>query len=226
MTAINGPISPVPSWSRDTFGLSSPLVAPYSCQHMTRHPEINLTEPLRTELLKVIRDRGYTQSSEPFRLSSGGLSHDYVDMRRAVARGEDLALAARGVIEVLDLSKIEFSAIGGMTMGADPVAHAVALIAKTNWFSVRKAEKDHGSKRRIEGAEIGTGTSVVAFEDTVSTGRSVLEAIDVIERSGARVVAACTLLDRGDRATVEFAKRSIPYLALYTYRDLDIEPIT
>ena len=192
---------------------------------MNSHPEIILTEPLHADLLNIIRDRGYTHSVEPFRLSSGGLSHDYVDMRRAVSRGEDLLLAARGVIEALELAKIDYVAIGGMTMGADPVAHAVSLVAKTNWFSVRKAEKDHGSRRRIEGAEIGGGTPVVAFEDTVSTGRSVLEAIDVIERSGGRVVAACTLLDRGEAASAEFARRSIPYIALYTYRDLDIEPI-
>lgn len=192
---------------------------------MTHHLQINLSDPLRTDLLRVIQERGYTHSTEPFMLSSGGMSHDYVDMRRAVARGEDLALAARGVIEALELAHVEYTAIGGMTMGADPIAHAVSLISKTNWFSVRKAEKDHGSKRRIEGAEIGAGTPVVAFEDTVSTGRSVLEAIDVIERFGARVVAACTLLDRGDAAAIEFENRSIPYIALYTYRDLNIEPI-
>lgn len=192
---------------------------------MTSRPEIHLSEPLRTDLLRVIRERGYSHSDQPFRLSSGGMSHDYVDMRRAVARGEDLALAARGVIEALKWADVEYVAIGGMTMGADPVAHAVSLIAGTNWFSVRKAEKDHGSKRRIEGAEIGTGVPVVAFEDTVSTGRSVFEAIDVIERSGARVVASCTLLDRGEAATVEFARRSIPYFALFSYHDLEIEPI-
>ncbi|HUY06279.1 MAG TPA: orotate phosphoribosyltransferase [Acidimicrobiales bacterium] len=192
---------------------------------MTSRLQIELTEPLRTDLLNVIEERGYSHRVEPFRLSSGGLSHDYVDMRRAVSRGKDLELAARGVIKALEIATIDFSAIGGMTMGADPVAHAVALITKTNWFSVRKAEKDHGSKRRIEGAEVGAGTRVVAFEDTVSTGRSVLEAIDVLERTGAEVIAACTLLDRGDRATEEFAKRSVPYFALFTYRDLNIEPI-
>lgn len=192
---------------------------------MTERLACSLSEPLRSDLLQVIRDRGYARSEEPFRLSSGGTSHDYVDMRRAVSRGLDLALAARGVIEALASANIAYAAIGGMTMGADPVAHAVALLAQTSWFSVRKAEKDHGSKRRIEGAEIGAGTPVVAFEDTVSTGRSVLEAIDVLERSDARVVAACTLLDRGEAATAEFAERSIPYLALFTYRDLDIEPI-
>ena len=192
---------------------------------MSKSPEVRLAEPLRTKLFEIIRDRGYTHQIEPFRLSSGGMSHDYVDMRRAVARGEDLALAAQAVTEVLDAAKLEFEAIGGMTMGADPVAHAVALIARTNWFSVRKAEKDHGAKRRIEGAEIKAGTPVVAFEDTISTGRSVFEAIDVLETAGARVAAVCTLLDRGEKARIELDRRSIPYLALYTYRDLGIEPI-
>jgi orotate phosphoribosyltransferase len=192
---------------------------------MNKRAPVELSEPTRSTLLRVIRERGYTHSEEPFRLSSGGMSHDYVDMRRAVAKGEDLALAAEAVVEVLRSAHLTYDAIGGMTMGADPVAHAVALIAKTSWFSVRKAEKDHGSKRRIEGAEVGLGTPVIAFEDTISTGRSVLEAIDVLERAGANVVAACTLLDRGDAAVAAFAERNIAYLALYTYADLGIDPI-
>jgi len=192
---------------------------------MTTHQIIDLPDTLRSPLLELIKTRGYTRSEEPFRLSSGGTSHDYVDMRRAVARGEDLALAARGVAHVLEHGGMTFTAIGGMTMGADPVAHAVAIATNTSWFSVRKAEKDHGAKRRIEGAEIGIGTPVIAFEDTVSTGRSVLDAVDVIEASGATIVATCTLLDRGDAATEAFAARNIPYLALFTYQDLGIEPI-
>lgn len=192
---------------------------------MTQRTSVELTEPTSSSLLRIIRERGYAHSEEPFRLSSGGLSHDYVDMRRAVARGEDLALAAEAVVQVLQAAHLSYEAIGGMTMGADPVAHAVALITGTNWFSVRKAEKDHGSKRRIEGAEVGPGTPVVAFEDTISTGRSVLDAIDVLEQAGANVVAACTLLDRGDAAVEAFAKRNIAYYALFTYADLGIEPI-
>ncbi len=185
----------------------------------------SLSEPRRSELLEVIRSRGYTRSEEPFRLSSGGMSHDYVDMRRAVARGEDLALAAHAVLEVIDGAGLTFSAIGGMTMGADPVAHAVALLAPTGWFSVRKAEKAHGAKRRIEGAEIGAGTPVILFEDTVSTGRSALDAADVLDLAGVNIVAACTLLDRGDQATREFAAREIIYLPLFSYLDLAIDPI-
>jgi orotate phosphoribosyltransferase len=183
-----------------------------------------LSPELHAELLKVVLERGYVRREEPFRLSSGGLSHDYVDMRRAVSEGKDLRLVADAVLAALG-GVGEYAAIGGMTMGADPVAHAVALVSGKSWFSVRKAEKDHGAGRRIEGAALGEGVHVVVFEDTVSTGQSLLDALDVVLASGATVLACATVLDRGDVACARFAERSVPYLALLDYRDLGIEPI-
>jgi orotate phosphoribosyltransferase len=180
---------------------------------------------LRAVLLEVVRLRGYTRASEPFTLSSGGTSYDYVDMRRAVANGADLALAAKAVIATLAQAGVEFTTIGGMTMGADPVAHAVAMLGDKSWYSVRKAEKGHGARNRVEGAQLSKDASAVVFEDTVSTGRSVLEALDVVLDSGANVVAAVTLLDRGDAATAAFAARSVRYIPLLTYEDLGIEPL-
>ena len=180
---------------------------------------------LRSVLTEVVRLRGYARAAEPFKLSSGGTSFDYVDMRRAVAKGADLALAAQAVIATLDEEEIEFDAIGGMTMGADPVSHAVSMLADVSWFSVRKAEKDHGTKNRVEGARLDGETRTVVFEDTISTGRSVLEALDVVQHAGANVVCAVTLLDRGEAATKLFAARQVPYLALLSYRDLAIEPL-
>lgn len=182
--------------------------------------------PARHErLVELVLERGYVRSKEPFRLSSGGTSRDYVDLRRAVARGDDLRLAAEAVLEHLGGPGAVFDAIGGMTMGADPVAHAAALLGGRSWFSVRKAEKAHGSKRRIEGAALGEGVRVVVFEDTVSTGASILEAYEVVAASGAEVVACCTLLDRGEVARAAFAERAVRYGALLTYVDLGIEPI-
>ncbi len=191
---------------------------------------------VRARLLAMVRERGYRRSAEPFVLSSGGTSFDYVDLRRAVARGEDLRLAAEAVAgavtEAVDAAlgaaagtSPRFDAIGGMTMGADPVAHAVALLTSTSWFSVRKGEKTHGSRRRVEGAELGPGVRAVVFEDTVSTGRSLLEALDVVAATGAEIVLACTILDRGELAAPRLADRKIPYLALLGYADLGIEAI-
>ncbi|MDA8290869.1 MAG: orotate phosphoribosyltransferase [Actinomycetota bacterium] len=177
------------------------------------------------ELLAVVRDRGYTRSATPFSLSSGGTSHDYVDLRRAVSRGDDLRVAAEVVAEVLSDACVEYDAIGGMTMGADPVAHAVALLTGRSWFSVRKAEKSHGSRRRVEGAELRPGTRVVVFEDTTTTGRSLAEAVEVVAATGATVALACTILDRGESAGALFAAMGVPYRAILGFRDLGIDAV-
>jgi len=176
-------------------------------------------------LLVLVREYGYERREEPFTLSAGGTSHDYVDLRRAVASGAHLRIAAEAIIGAIDKAGVGFDAIGGMTMGADPVAHAVALISGHSWFSVRKAEKAHGSRRRIEGGELGPGVRTIVFEDTVSTGRSLLEALDVVTDTGAEITLACTLLDRGDVAASELELRGVPYVALLSYRDLDIAPL-
>lgn len=174
-----------------------------------------------------MKARGYERRQEAFRLSSGGESRDYVDLRQAVSRGEDLAAVARAVLGCLEEAGIVFDVIGGMTMGADPVSHAVALLSHKAWFSVRKAEKGHGTGRRIEGAELREGTRAVVFEDTVSTGRSLLEALEVVRASGAEVVALCTVLDRGEHLRSHLAGEDggPPYLPLLTYEDLGIEPL-
>jgi orotate phosphoribosyltransferase len=180
---------------------------------------------LTAALLQVVVERGYRRAEKPFTLSSGGESYDYVDLRRAVSEGPDLRLAAEAVLEHLARAGIAFDAIGGMTMGADPVAHAVALIAGGRWYSVRKAEKTHGTGQRIEGAVVGPGVRVVVFEDTTSTGRSLLDAVEVVAASGAEIVGALTLLDRGADTPAVFAESGIPFSSLLTYADLGIEPI-
>jgi orotate phosphoribosyltransferase len=185
------------------------------------------TTTTREQLRELVLDRGYERREQAFELSSGGTSHDYVDLRRAVSRGPDLHAAARAVADALSAAGVEFDAIGGMTMGADPVAHAVALLTGRSWFSVRKAEKAHGTGRRIEGAELGPGVKAVVFEDTVSTGRSLMEALDVVLATGADVVAVCTMLDRGESLASKLEERGVaaPLVRVLTYRDLGIQPL-
>jgi orotate phosphoribosyltransferase len=180
---------------------------------------------LRARLLQVVREKGYERRAEPFRLSSGEWSHDYVDVKRALAAGEDLELAARAVVSVATGADAAFDAIGGLTMGADALAHAVAVLSGSRWFSVRKAQKQHGRQRLIEGAGLAPGEPVLVVDDVVTTGASILQAIDAIAEVGARVTLATTVLDRGDVTGERLAARAIPYEPLLTYRDLGIEPI-
>jgi orotate phosphoribosyltransferase len=191
----------------------------------TEQPNNDSAAELRGELLDITREFGYIRREVPFRLSSGAFSHDYVDMRAAVATGDALEIAARAVIATLREEGCDFDVIGGMTMGADPVAHAVALLAHKGWYSVRKAEKDHGRANRIEGSKLEPGVRAIVFEDTTSTGGSILDALAVVQTTGASVVSALTLLDRADMARTAFTERAIPYRSLLTYRDLGIEPL-
>jgi orotate phosphoribosyltransferase len=180
---------------------------------------------LRASLLAVIRSKGYERRTEPFQLSSGQWSHDYVDAKRAVAAGPDLVLAARAIVALAASRWAEFDAVGGLTMGADAFAHAVAVATGSRWFSVRKEAKRHGRQRLIEGAELRAGDRILVVDDVVTTGASIGKAVDAVDEAGARVVLATTLLDRGEATSRLMAGRGVPYEPLLTYRDLGIDPV-
>lgn len=180
---------------------------------------------LNRGLLAALRDHGYLRREEPFQLASGEWSHDYVDGKRALAGGRELRVAAEAVIAQAAELAATFDVVGGLTMGADPLAHAIAVLSGSRWFSVRKQAKDHGKGRLIEGAELGPGSAALVLEDVVTTGRSLLQALDAVEATGATIALAVTLLDRGDVAAPALAARGVPYRALTTYRDLGIDPV-
>lgn len=176
----------------------------------------------RGRVIDLVRKHGYVRREEPFRLASGQSSHDYVDGKRAVASGADLRIVAE---EVLAAAGATFDAVGGPTMGADPLAHAVAMICGCDWFSVRKESKGRGLNQWIEGCALGQGASVLLVDDVVTTGGSIFKAYDRVIDTGGVVVAAVTLVDRGDVAGPEFVDRGVPYSPLVTYRDLGIAPV-
>jgi orotate phosphoribosyltransferase len=180
---------------------------------------------LRKELAQVILDFGYERRAEPFQLSSGGTSHDYIDAKRAIAKGSRFGLVAETIAALVEAHGVEFDAAGGLTMGADPIGVAVAMLTDTEWFSVRKASKDHGRRRRIEGKEFGPGVRVLLVDDVITSGRSILEALDALTEVDADVVLATTLVDRGDVARAAFAERGVLYEPLLTYKDLGIDPV-
>jgi len=176
-------------------------------------------------VVQLVLDKGYVRRDEPFRLSSGEMSHDYVDAKKAIALGRDLRLVAQAVLDLAGREAIEFEAVGGLTMGADPLAHAIAVLADKRWFAVRKEAKQHGKQRSIEGAELSPGEKVLLVDDVITTGSSSLKALDALEEVGAEVVLATCIVDRGKLASDAFAERGVAFKPLATYEDLGIDPI-
>jgi orotate phosphoribosyltransferase len=155
-------------------------------------------------------------------LSSGKEADYYVDLRRVTLD----SVAAPLVGEVmLELTKdLDYEAVGGLTLGADPVATAMMHVAgqkgrKLDSFVVRKAEKAHGLQRRIEGPDI-KGKKVLAVEDTSTTGGSVLTAVDALKEAGAIVIAVAVIVERGAAPKVKEA--GLEYRAAYQLSDLGL----
>lgn len=178
---------------------------------------------LRDDVIRVVRERGLLHLDEPVQLASGEYSRDFVDAKAALARGADLELACRALLAAV--GDLDFDAVGGLTMGADQFAHVIAVLARRDWFVVRKEPKQRGTNRLVEGAPIREGTRVLLVDDVVTTGGSIQKAYEVIMGLGGVVVGAATLVDRGDVAVKFFAARRVPYFPLVTYRDLGIEPV-
>ncbi|MBV9512663.1 MAG: orotate phosphoribosyltransferase [Mycobacteriaceae bacterium] len=172
--------------------------------------------------------RGHEYRDVPFKLASGQTSHHYIDGKHAVDTGERLTVVCRAIVELTTEHQIEFDAVGGLTMGADALAHGVAMVTGKAWFSVRKEPKSRGLEQFIEGFRLRDhpGTRVLLVEDVVSTGGSVCKAYDRSIEAGAVVTGIVTMVDRGDLAARIFAERGAPYFPLVTYEHLGIEPIT
>jgi orotate phosphoribosyltransferase len=180
---------------------------------------------LRDQLRDIILAKGYLRLDEPIQLRSGDWSRDFIDGKRALAHGADLELACRALVELLDQRGIDFDAIGGLTLGADQFAHGTAIVAKKQWFVVRKEPKGRGTNKLVEGAALDAGLRVVLVDDVVTTGGSIRQAWSSLEGTGARIVAAVTVVDRGEAAAAFFTEVGVPYMPLLTYRDLGIEPV-
>jgi orotate phosphoribosyltransferase len=180
---------------------------------------------LRREVVSLVREQGYERGDEPFKLASGQMSYDYIDGKHATRRPENLQLVASAMVEAVRRMTPEFTTVGGLTIGADALAVAFAYAADCSWFIVRKEPKPHGRQQWIEGERLTSSDKVVLIDDVVTTGGSMLKAYNRVIEAGAQVVAVVTLVDRGDTAAKQFAELGVPYAALVTYADLDIEPV-
>jgi orotate phosphoribosyltransferase len=171
----------------------------------------------RARLLDLIRERAVV--SGRVTLSSGRQADWYLDLRRIALHGAAAPLVGRVMRELT--ADWSYDAVGGLTLGADPVAAAIMHAAggAVDAFVVRKAEKQHGLQRRIEGPDVA-GRKVLAVEDTSTTGHSVLTAVEALHAAGAGVVGVAVIVDRGARAAVEAV--GLPYRSAYTLSDLGL----
>ena len=162
-------------------------------------------------------------------LASGVESDFYVDMRRATLHHEAAPLIGHVMLDMLEetgLSTDDVDAVGGLTMGADPVATAMLHAAASRGldldaFVVRKAAKDHGMRRRIEGPEVAD-RRVVVLEDTSTTGGSPLEAVGALRDAGATVLAVAVVVDRDTGARERIEAQGLPYCAALGLADLGL----
>jgi orotate phosphoribosyltransferase len=155
-------------------------------------------------------------------LSSGQRAKWYIDLRRVLLDGRAAPLAGRVMLELT--ADLDYDAVGGLTLGADPVATAMMHAASAQGrhldaFVVRKAGKAHGLQRRIEGPDVA-GRRVLAVEDTSTTGNSVLTAVDALTEARADVAGVAVVVERGARPRV--AERGLPYRAAYELADLGL----
>jgi orotate phosphoribosyltransferase len=172
-------------------------------------------EALRRHVLEHSVKRG------EFTLKSGLRSTWFLDTKQTACRPEGILLVADAALEVIPA---DVTAIGGLTMGADPVAFGIAAVAATRGrhlrtFSVRKEAKDHGVTGRIAGA-LQPGDRVAITEDTVTRGTSIMEAVAAVEAFGAHPAAIVVIVDRGGTCGAMAAERGIPFLPLLTAEDL------
>ncbi len=175
--------------------------------------------------MEILRTQGHRKLDEPVKLASGAWSSDFVDGKEALAAWCDLRTACEAIAETVADAGYRFDAVGGLTMGADALAVGIAAVTDTRWFFVRKEPKQRGTRRWVEGAQIGPGDEILLVDDVVTTGGSILQAFDIIQRTGAEVVVAVTLLDRSELARPKLEDRGIDYFPMATYESLGIEPI-
>jgi orotate phosphoribosyltransferase len=176
----------------------------------------------RQALIRLVKEHA-VQFGE-FTLASGAKSNVYIDCRKVTLLAAGAALIGPGILEVM--GDEAFDAVGGLTMGADPILAAVLTVAgqqnrDLRGFIVRKESKDHGTGKLVEGP-IRAGDRAVIVEDVATTGGSCFKAIEAVEAMGAKVVRVVTVLDRLSGAAETFAQRGYPFTSLLTIRDLGI----
>lgn len=176
----------------------------------------------RNRLLSLLAERSLRLGR--FTLASGNRSMYYVDARATTMTAEGQALVGQVCLSYLRRAALDPTHVGGLTLGADPIAYA---IARQSWddgrpvdaFSVRKDPKEYGTRRRIEGG-LPADARVVVIEDAMTTGRSTLKACQAVEEHGARILAVLALVDREEGARERIAAAGYAVTTIFPAREL------
>ena len=184
----------------------------------------------REQLLKLLAQKSFRLGQ--FKLSSGGTSDYYIDCRLTTLDAAGALVTGQTVLQEIERRGWKADAIGGLTMGADPIVVATSVISAQqgkpiNGFLVRKAEKGHGTAQRIEGFR-EKGARVVVVDDVCTTGASTVQAIEAAREHGFEVVGVLCLVEReeaGGRVNVEKAAAPAPFVALFTANDVRAEHV-
>ena len=177
--------------------------------------------PERAKLLQVLAEKSFRLGQ--FKLSSGGTSDYYIDCRVTTLDAKGSRLTGEVFWQEIQARGWRAQAIGGLTMGADPIVSAVAVVSgQVHGFLVRKAEKQHGTGQRIEGFR-EKGARVVIVDDVCTTGASTIQAIEAARHFSFDVIGVMCLVEReeaGARPNVEKAAAPAPFVALFTANDV------
>ncbi len=159
-----------------------------------------------------------------FTLASGAKSDYYIDARLTTMCAEGQRLVGSVVFDAIRESGLNPTHVGGLTLGADPIAYAVAHRSALedspiDGFTVRKRAKDHGTGQRIEGGLTPNGRALM-LEDTMSTGHSTLQAVEAVRMHGAAIVGVLTLVNRSETAAAFYEAQGLPLISIFTGKEL------
>lgn len=183
-----------------------------------------MTPASRARLVEIIRARSFS-SGTGVKLVSGRTSSFYFNMKPTMLHPEGASLIAESILDALGAEKADY--IGGLEMGAVPIATAVSAASHARGkplpaFFVRKAAKDHGAQKLVEGLAPGeslAGKRVIIVEDVTTTGGSSMKAIEAVRKEGAEVARVITVVDRDEGAVAAFAAAKLPFTAILTIED-------
>lgn len=176
---------------------------------------------LKAELLTLLKKEALKKGK--FVLSSGKISNYYLDGRIITLTPEGAYLVAAIILELIEDKGID--AIGGPTLGADPIVGAIAALSHikkipVKTFIVRKVTKEHGMQRQIEGPELNKGDRAILVDDVATTGKSLVEAKEVLVKKGVNVLEAIVIVDRGEGAKENLAKASLKLESIFSRSEI------